>query len=85
MSSYTIHVCLSVDIDRFTDAALRKRWIKGLTINDRPATVAELRAACREARAKGLDVFPNPNCPNPGPRGNCECRQAAAKDQSNVE
>lgn len=75
-SSYTLHVCLSVDVDRFRDAELR-RWAKGLIMNGRAPTVAELRAACREARARGWVVFPNPDCPHPKATGECGCRDAA--------
>ena len=61
---------LSVDVDRFSDAVLRKRWIRGLRIGGNPATVASLRAACAAMRAQGFEVFPA--CDKAGPNGSCQ-------------
>lgn len=65
------HVALSVDIDRFSDSKLRKEFCSGwLTVNGRVPTVAELRAACLDARNRGLVVFPP--CNNVDHLGYCQ-------------
>jgi hypothetical protein len=68
--STTFHVALSVDVDRYDDSALRARWIRGLKIAGKRATVKSLRRACGAARAKGLEVFPP--CDNVDARGYCQ-------------
>lgn len=68
----SIHITTSVDIDRFSDDYLRRQIIPACTIDGRRPTVAELRRACAEARAKGLEVFPAPGCDNADPvTGRC--------------
>lgn len=66
---------LSVNVDRFSDAVLRKRWICGLRIEGRPATVASLRAACATMRTQGFEVFPA--CDAAGPDGSCQGHERA--------
>jgi len=63
------HVAQSVDVDRFSDAYLRKRVCPGLLIDGRNPTVEELRIACHNARLEGLRVFPP--CDNTLPDGSC--------------
>jgi hypothetical protein len=65
------HMAESVDADRFTDAYLRRVVLPGVLneAGEHP-TVAEFRAACAAARAKGLEVFPP--CDNVDERGRCK-------------
>lgn len=67
----TKHMAQSVDADRFTDAYLRQTVLPGVrnAAGEHP-TVAEFRAACAAARAKGLEVFPP--CDNVDERGRCK-------------
>jgi hypothetical protein len=67
---YALHMSVSVDIDRFTDRELQRHWAACFTHEDgRKATVAEVRAYCAEARAKGFEVFPP--CDKTTPTGHC--------------
>lgn len=66
---------LSVDVDRFSDAELRRTWLRGLSIDGRPATVASLRGACATMRAQGFEVFPA--CDKAGPNGACQGHELA--------
>lgn len=63
-------MAVSVDVDRFTDAYLRKRVCPGLRNADgRTPTPGEVRVACYDARNRGLRVFPP--CDNTKPDGSC--------------
>lgn len=73
----TYHVALSVDVDRFTDAKLRRTWLRGLTLDGKPATVATLRQACAAGRARGWAVFPP--CESVGADGSCLGHEEAAR------
>jgi hypothetical protein len=63
------HVALSVDIDRFSDAKLRRDYAPFMTIDGRRLTPQEIRKACWQERGKGHVVFPP--CDNVGPDGSC--------------
>lgn len=67
----TLHCALSVDVDRFSDAKLRKQY-DGILIREDGTRVSwrDLRALCREYRAKGFEVFPP--CDNVNERGACQ-------------
>jgi Domain of unknown function (DUF4326) len=65
----TLHVAISVDIDRFSDGELRRNWLP--VFGDQVDDVQGLRAACVEMRAKGFKVFPNPDCSTPRKDGTC--------------
>lgn len=68
--AFTLHVAVSVDIDRFTDAQLRRQWLPMFAASG-VSTVAKLREACAQMRAQGYAVFPSPDCTNRGPDGGC--------------
>ena len=55
------HCCITLE------GAL-KEW-KYLTIDDRPATLKEIKAAIEDARGKGYSVLPP--CDNVGETGHC--------------
>lgn len=67
-----IHVSLSVDVDRFSDAYLKKHLAGCLSHEDgRVVEVpGELRALCAEYRAKGYECFPP--CDNTDEKGHCK-------------
>ena len=65
----TVHVALSVDVDRYSDAKLRREILPGLLMDGRRPTVEELRLACHNARREGLRVFPP--CDTTNPDGSC--------------
>lgn len=62
-------MAMSVDVDRFTDAYLRKNVLPALSIDGKPVTAAQLRVACFDARNRGLEVLPP--CDNVDERGRC--------------
>lgn len=64
----TMHAAASVDIDRFSDARLRKVWLP-MFRQLGCETPQDIRKKCAEARAQGLEVFPP--CDNTGPTGAC--------------
>ena len=67
----TMHMALSVDIDRFTDAHLRKHYGGALVYKGSAAeTPKEIRFLCRLARSKGFEVFPP--CDNVDEKGCCK-------------
>lgn len=66
--STSFHVAISVDIDRFSDAYMRKNYLDLFRRNG-IATVEGIRQACANARAKGWDVFPP--CDNVKADGSC--------------
>ena len=67
MSKYH-HICQS--IAGLEEHMKNRRKIVWMTIDDRPATYAELREAIKEAKAKGYDVIPP--CNNVDERGHCK-------------
>lgn len=70
MTKFTrFHMAMSVDVDRHTDAYLRKHAIHGLTVDGEQVTVGQLRIACHNARLEGLRVLPP--CDNTEPDGSC--------------
>lgn len=66
MISRTLHVAVSVDVDRFTDRKLEYEYGPCFGLG---ATAAEIRERCAVARAQGLEVFPP--CDDVDARGNC--------------
>lgn len=62
----TYHAAISVDIDRFDDARLRRDWLR--QFRD-VTTVDDLRRACADMRARGFAVFPA--CDNVRADGHC--------------
>jgi len=69
LSRMTIHVALSVDVDRFGDRELQK-WDGALRRDGVPVPWWQLRSLCAEYRAKGFEVFPP--CDNVDERGVCQ-------------
>lgn len=67
-----MHCCVSVDIDRFTDAKLRKDWLPMFSDFYQVNSVPQLRALCRDARNSGQSGFSFDWCPSPGPDGTCQ-------------
>ncbi|HEX2678681.1 MAG TPA: hypothetical protein VHM19_18640 [Polyangiales bacterium] len=65
-----LHLCVSVDIARFSDAVLERDWLPMFRDNGID-TVAGIREACASMRAKGFDVFPNADCKNRNAGGGC--------------
>lgn len=70
----TYHVAVSVDIDRFSDAKLKRDHCPHMLIRDhtgmqRRPTPHEVRRKCQEARAAGFAVFPP--CDNTNSDGSC--------------
>ena len=66
----TFHVCVSVDVDRFSDRYLRKSGILGMFRDALGCqTPRDVRQHCELARQRGLRVFPS--CDNPKPDGSC--------------
>jgi hypothetical protein len=66
-----VHMALSVDVDRFSDAVLRSQY-DGILVRADGSRVPwhELRALCAEYRADGYEVFPP--CDRTNARGVCE-------------
>lgn len=81
----TLHVALSVDIDRFSDAVIARDWLPLFAKNHvngdlvekhgLELTVADVRRVCADARARGLEVFPP--CDNTDANGYCQHGKAA--------
>lgn len=69
-TGHTYCAVISVDIDRFTDSVLKRRWVHAFKLADgsRP-TVEQLRAACADLRSKGFKAFPH--CGHAGSDGMC--------------
>lgn len=77
----TFHMVMSVDADRFGDGYIRKHILPGIRVEGRILTAADFRSMCREARTKGLEVFPS--CDNHDERGYCRgCTPEEPVDQS---
>lgn len=70
----TIHMVLAVDIDRFTDAKIRRDFLPMLAKLG-AASVIDVRRICREYRAKGYEAFPS--CDHHDERGYCLGHDAA--------
>lgn len=70
--STTYHMSLSVDVDRYTDAQMRKQYRGVLRhLDGRYVEVpGELRKLCAEYRAKGFKCFPP--CDNVDETGSCK-------------
>jgi hypothetical protein len=68
---------LSVDVDRFSDRKLRP-YTRAVKFGGRFVSVEELRAKCREARNRGLEVFPS--CDNVDVRGHCQGHPLSGDD-----
>ncbi len=68
--SRLVHIALSVDVDRFSDAYMRKHYCRGITHEGGQLTPKKLRKLCVEARSRGLQVFPA--CDNTDERGFCQ-------------
>ncbi len=70
------HMALSVDVDRFSDAKLRREFcVPGVFLRGVTPTVEQLRLACYKARLDGLEVFPP--CDNTDARGYCKGHEVA--------
>ena len=68
--SRTIHVALSVDVDRFNDRYLVRHYNGVLRMEGRYVQVPhELRKLCAEFKARGYVVFPA--CDDARPDGTC--------------
>lgn len=65
----SIHMGISVDADRFSDADIRKRILPAVTVDGQPISVERFRLICGEARAKGYKVVPP--CDNVNELGMC--------------
>jgi len=71
MALTTYHVSVSIDIDRFSDSVLKRKWLSPFRKAGMASTVAELRALCQTERARGREGWPI-GCPSPDPiTGNC--------------
>jgi hypothetical protein len=72
-----VHVVVSVDIDRFSDRDLEKKWLP--TFAQLGAmNAADIRRICREARAGGLEAFPS--CDHHDEKGYCLGHEEVASD-----
>lgn len=63
------HLAISIDIDRFSDWEIQRRYLSSFVKAGQATTVDEVRVLCREARARGLHVFPP--CDQVDERGFC--------------
>lgn len=63
------HVAVSVNVDRRDDRYLRESWLEDFRAAGLATSVAGIRKACAEARARGLEVFPP--CNEVDERGRC--------------
>lgn len=72
--SKSFHMAISVDIDRFDDATLRRNWCR---YYPQFRTPAKLRKMCEEARKQGLDAFPP--CDNVDEKGHCKGHEEPSK------
>lgn len=83
MKTTTMHFALSVDVDRFNDRKLagylRLFGFAKIGVH----SVADLRRACAEYRAKGFDVFPP--CDNTQPNGACAGHETSESAASTCE
>lgn len=73
-------MALSIDVDRFSNAKLRKDYCTpgcGILLDGKVPTVEELRIACAKGRAKGLEVFPP--CDQVDDRGHCTGHEEAPR------
>jgi len=68
MSVRLVHMVLSVDVDRFSDAKIRRDFL-GMFAQLGAVTVADVRRICAEYRAKGYEAFPS--CEHHDSRGYC--------------
>jgi len=66
-----MHMAVSVDADRFSDAYLKRTYCYpgAPFLRGKSYTVKEFRAECARLRAQGKEVFPP--CDNTGPDGSC--------------
>lgn len=64
----TVHVAVSVSIDRFPDRKLEHEYLPMFAALG-AKNAEDIRRLCREARAEGLDVFPP--CDHTKPDGSC--------------
>ena len=70
MGKRHIHMSVSVDVDRLSDAQLREQLTGVLTHEGRTVQVPdELRLLCFDYRNRGYEVFPP--CDNTCPKGQC--------------
>jgi hypothetical protein len=69
MAGRTIHIAVSVDIDRHSDSYLRKEWLDTFRAAVGARTVRDIRQHCQLARMRGLEVFPP--CDHVDERGHC--------------
>lgn len=67
-----VHPCWWIGVERRDDAHLRRNTLPQMRRDGYDfATPQQMRAACGEARAKGLEVLPHPGCINRGRDGRC--------------
>ena len=74
----TVHVAMATDADRHSDRYIAKHICSCVTVNGVHPSVAEFRRMCREARARGLAVFPP--CDNTDALGYCQGHEKPAQD-----
>lgn len=75
MSDRTIHVAVSVDIDRFPDLHIERTYLKMFRSAGLATSVAGIRHACAVARAQGFEVFPP--CDRTKANGRCDGHEIA--------
>jgi hypothetical protein len=75
----SICIALSVNIDRFDDAYMAREFLDMFRQQKGFTTVAQIRAYCAQARAKGLEVFPP--CDNADERGRCKGHEPSAAER----
>lgn len=71
----TIHMALSVDIDRYSDRKLEREFLEMFSNSGVAHDVEGIRRACREARERGQVVFPP--CDHVLPNGHCAGHEEA--------
>lgn len=73
----TMHLAVSVDIDRYSDETLTSEWLPTFRQLG-AATAADIRRLCAEERAKGHKVFPP--CDHVQTDGHCAGHEEQAGD-----
>ena len=68
----SLHICVSVDVDRFDDKYLRSSGILDMFRDSLGCkTPRDVRQYCELARQQGFRVFSNPDCDNRKEDGSC--------------
>lgn len=66
----SVHVAMSVDIDRFDDRYIRRNFLSMFRDAFGSQTPRDVRQQCQLARLQGLEVFPP--CDHVDARGRCK-------------